>query len=218
MKLTSTLMLGFMCLACFKPKPPPPPSPELVSALAAMNQAAKNNDSLPLEDCEKLASALASYSANAAAPIMTQADAKQISMGVAAFCAVEDGTAAPTLTGGSNGHWSQWTALAKKIDRVLAGLPPEEGPRYQLSAPPNVVERAQAVDQALAQGDKELALQKISALMPALSEWSTKAPGMKGARLNEIAERDLMFMSMDSKLTLEQLKSRWSDIKKRMQE
>ena len=127
-------------LVCHTAPPAPPQS--LLQALSSAQTAVATNGDIPTT-CAALSQELSAFS-QIARPVMARSDLRNLSMEVAVYGATSDAsTSQPSSV-------ARWADLKTRIDRVLAGQKPMEGPRYQIDAPESVRSGMAKVDAALA--------------------------------------------------------------------
>lgn len=196
-----------LALGCFKPAPILPPPPSLVEAMRLADEAVATSGDIG-GTCDALAQEISRHS-QASLPIMMKADLNSLFREVAAFGAVND---APML---KSVPVEQWNDLRARLDRVLQGKNPTEGPRYHLDLPEPVRSGMSAVDSALAAGDVDAARTAMARLEGPLSEWMGKLPGMRAAAINQVIERDLAVMGMPTSKppSLSALKAQWAEMR-----
>ena len=189
LRVVTGLLVVLSATGC-KEKPPPPPPPSLVAAIAAVDDAVRTRGDVA-GTCEKLNLELSAFSAQPRAP-MAQADLSSLAKEVAVY-----GATSSDLGAGATPNTSQWATLKLKLERVLAGKSPTEAPRYQVGMPQEVRAAMENVDAAIARGDAAQASKALRELACPLLAWSEKLPGMRGVRVHEVVETDLMRFSMD---------------------
>lgn len=205
MMRTNAAAVGLvLAMGCFKPAPIVPPPPSLVEAMRLADEAVATSGDIG-GTCDALAQEISRHS-QASLPIMMKADLNSLFREVAAFGVVNE---APVL---KSVPVEQWKDLRARLDRVLQGKNPTEGPRYHLDLPEPVRNGMSAVDSALAAGDVEAAQTNMSRLAGPLSEWMGKLPGMRAVAINQLVERDLATMGLRTSKppSLDALKAQWA--------
>jgi len=202
--LLAAVAFGAAC----KEKPPPRPPASLTAALAAVDDAVRHGGDVT-GTCEVLARELGTHAQSPLPPAM-KADLTVLSREVMVLGATTEPVPGVPMPVGP------WETLKSKIDRVLAGKNPTEGPRYQLAMPENVRSGMENVDAALARGDAEEAVRAISALHGPLAMWVEKLPGRRGQTINEVIELDLLNFGMTGKKDLASVQAFWTTTRKKL--
>jgi len=195
-------------LVCHTAPPAPPQS--LLQALSSAQTAVATNGDIPTT-CAALSQELSAFS-QIARPVMARSDLRNLSMEVAVYGATSDAsTSQPSSV-------ARWADLKTRIDRVLAGQKPMEGPRYQIDAPESVRSGMAKVDAALARADADSAARAMYELTGPLMEWAGRLPGMRAATVMEIVEHDLSRLSyvQPGTQSVESLSAQWQQIRKRL--
>lgn len=195
------LVAWFVFAAAFvvgcKGKPPPPPK-ALIAAMEALDEGAARGV-VSTEVCEEF-----QRQASAWRPklhLQQAADFERMTRDIAASCAHDQ---IPR----------DWPTIKLRLDRVVAGKAPQEGPRYQLDAPSAVVSAQKAVDAALDAGDGPRAERAMADWAREVCLWSEKMLGARAARMNEVCERQRAAIRTDRSISA--LRVEWNNAQQRI--
>lgn len=204
--VTAPLLGG--CKRESMPKPPP----SLVTSVENVERAMERDSAGEVGvACEELARELFDFKNSPGMPALSAADLHRLGMEIAALGAQHE-PGRPVQT-------SAWRDARARLDRVLGGKSPEEGPRYQIDMPAEVEAAIAAVDAALRAGDVDASLRAMDAARGPLLQWAAKLPpGGRAHRLVEIAEGDLIRIGITPPggATIDDLRKGWARMKQRM--